>query len=496
MATTLTPAQWRDYLGHELALRRPRIDLYERYYDGEHRMAYATSKFREAYGEMFEAFATNWCELVVDIAVDRLKILGFLFGEDQADDDAAAIWQANNLDAGAIKAHTTAIKAETAYLLVSPPSRDSARVHDEPIITVEHPNQVIVAHDPADRRIRLAALKRYTDTNGDLVAIVYTPNSITEFRQKSDIQARAEVLGLTLPYITAGVGDWETVDSQINPINTVPVIPLENCPDLVNGGKSDLKPAVALNDAANKFFSDMIHASEFTSFPQRVMTGVEIPRDPVTGEVAEEAEVKAAVNRLWAFESEAAKVYTLEAGDLSNYVEGVDLAVQHLAAQTRTPPHYLLAKLANISGDALKAAETGLSYRCKRKHIDFSDPWEETMRLCFAWRARAKRRNGDEEGASADEARSKMTDADTWWANPESVNDAQLGDAAIKRRDAGVPWEQLMRDLGYGPKEIASMKKMREIELEQQMEREIKMKRELSKLTEEVVQPRPDVAVS
>ena len=75
---TLTAEQWRPALDRELTARLPRIDLYENYYVGNHRMAFATSKFREAFGELFEAFATNWCGLVVDVAVER----------DEADDDA------------------------------------------------------------------------------------------------------------------------------------------------------------------------------------------------------------------------------------------------------------------------------------------------------------------------------------------------------------------------------------------------------------------------
>lgn len=340
----LTAAEWRDALDRELAGRQPLIDLYSAYYDGNHRLSFATSKFKEAFGDLFEAFATNWCGLVIDVAVERLGIQGFRFGQDEADEDAWNIWQENGLDAKSISGHTESVKTGWSYLSVGPPRAPGL----EPVITVEHASQVIVAHDPADRRIRLAALKKYSDTNGDLVCVVYLPESITTYRRNT-MRDRVESLGFIMPRLPAGGAEWDSVDVADNPTGEVPIVPLENNPNLLTGGTSDLKPAVSLNDAANKFFTDMIHASEFTSFPQRVLTGVELPRDPITNEVLDDAQIRAAVSRLWAFEDPAAKVTSLAAGDLSSYVEGVDLAVQHLAAQTRTPPHYLLAKLANIS---------------------------------------------------------------------------------------------------------------------------------------------------
>jgi hypothetical protein len=461
MATRLTAEEWRQRLDIQLTERLPRVNLYSRYYDGEHRLQFATSKFREAFGELFEAFATNWCGLVVDVAVERLQVQGFRFGDDLADEDAWSIWQANRLDAQSIIGHTEAVKAETAYLLVAPPRESGG----QPRITVEHPRQVFVEHDPADRSLRLAALKKYRDWNGDVISVVYEPDRITTFIRESSVGSLPlQGLGMYVPPGPEGPG-YSLISEAPNPLGVVPVIPLENNPNLLTGGTSDLKPAIALNDAANKFFSDMIHASEFTSFPQRVLTGVELPRDPISGDVVPDAQIRAAVSRLWAFEDPNAKVFDLQAGNLNNYVEGIDLAVQHLAAQTRTPPHYLLAKLANISADALKAAETGLVARCRRKHIDFSDSWEEAMRLAFTWRALDRTALGDYGGAAEDEQRASMMEAETIWADPESRNPAAVSDSLVKKKAVGVPWQALMEEAGYSPQQIKRMKQLRDEEL-------------------------------
>lgn len=450
----MTPEDWREELSAELAVRQKRIDLYTDYYNGDHVLDFATPKFQEAFGSLLEAFATNWCQLVVDAAVERLEVQGFKFsGQDDTDEDAWTIWQRNRLDAGSIMAHTEAVRNEASYLCAAP-----ARKGDDtntPRITVEHPSQVIVAADPTDRMIRLAALKRYRDANGDVVEVVYEPNRITTFRS-SAMMKRLEGFGVVVPYSIAGPDSSTTTG---NPLGIVPIVPLENNPDLLTGGRSDLKPAIDLNNAANKFFCDMLVASEYAAFPQRVLMGVEIPKDPITKEPIEEAQLRSALSRLWAFENEDAKAFEFSAADLSNYVGAIETAVQHLAAQTRTPPHYLLAKLVNISGEALVAAETGLQARCERKTIDFSDPWEEGIRLAFRWRALSDAAN--ETGSKRDLKRADDMEAETQWANVAQRSPAVLGDALVKKKEVGWPQEALWAEGGMSQQQIRRAKQDR-----------------------------------
>ena len=61
------------------------------------------------------------------------------------------------------------------------------------------------------------------------------------------------------------------------------------------------------------------------------------------------------------------------------------MLIQHVAAQTRTPPHYLLGAMGSFpSGESLKATETGLVAKVRRKMLSFGEGWEEAMRLAFA----------------------------------------------------------------------------------------------------------------
>jgi hypothetical protein len=455
-----TDEEWVRILDTELQRRMPIISLYRAYYDGHHRLQFATSKFQEAFGNLFKEFATNWCKLVVDVAVERLQVQGFRFGEDEADDEAWGIWQANNMDSLSRMAHTEAVKTSVSYVCVGPPRE----LGGEPVFTVESGLQVVVAHHPADRRVRLAALKKYVDANGDFVSVLYKPDRICTFREPGMFE-RVMDSGLFVPPSAIPTGFVKT-DEQPNPLGVIPIVPLENSPDVVTGGTSDLHSAMALNDAANKFFTDMLVGSEYHAFPQRVLTGIELPRDPVTGEVKDDAQIRASYSRLWAFESPDAKVFELGATGPANFVEGIDLAVQHIAAQTRTPPHYLLARLANLSGDALKAAETGLVSRCQAKMVDFSDPWEEAMRIAFAWRSIARE---GWVGADEDEYRATLTAAETLWLDPESKDPINLTQSLTNKKAIGVPDEILWEEAGYSPAQIKRMGPLRDAQLQREV---------------------------
>src|SRR5688500_4182343 len=92
---------WLRRLEKELDDRQASLKLYGDYYEGDHRLAFASEKFRVAFGTLFKEFADNWCPLVVDAVVERLQVVGFRFDPEDPSGDMEAwrIWQTNGLDA-------------------------------------------------------------------------------------------------------------------------------------------------------------------------------------------------------------------------------------------------------------------------------------------------------------------------------------------------------------------------------------------------------------
>ena len=136
----------------------------------------------------------------------------------------------------------------------------------------------------------------------------------------------------------AAAGSTGRVVALRNRLGVVPLVPLINRPRLDGTGQSELLSVLPIQDAINKLVMDMIVASEFSAYRQRTATGISIEIDEVTGEPVEQ--FQADVARIWAAENEKAQFGTLEASDLQPFVSGVEMLIQHLASQTRTPYHF------------------------------------------------------------------------------------------------------------------------------------------------------------
>lgn len=432
----LSPAAWLQLLEKRLDQRWFfEMAVFDAYYEGDHRLAFATEKFREAFAGLFASVADNWCPIVVDSSAERLKVQGFRFGNDQAaDDDAWAIWQHNGLDAESDMAHTEAIKLGEAYWLVEPPARGS---DDPPRITSEHPSQMIVAHAPGDRRRRLAALKKWVGEDGFAYATLYLPDSVHKWQSAGKLSSGGR---------TAGRINWTQRRDDpggANPLGVVPVVPLLNKPAMLRAGQSDLKSAIPLQNAINKMLSDMLIGSEYQAFPQRVLLGVQPPKDE-NGQPLRASMLQATQSRVWWFSDKDAKTAEFRAADLDNYVNARRHLVEHLTAQTKTPPHYVTGKMVNVSGDALKAGETGLVSKARHKQVTFGEGHEEAVRLALLSTGR-------------DEA---PADTETIWRDPESRSFGELVDGLVKLKTLGVPNEVLWERAGFSPQEIGRMKAM------------------------------------
>lgn len=418
--------EWRDTLLTALVARRASLERFDRYYRGEHRLLFATVKFRETFGLLFSSFSDNWCDLVVDASAERLRIDGFRFGDDETGDKAAwELWQRNGLDAESELAHEESIKLGCSYALVGPDDGG------EPSIQLESPVNAIVALDPAQGRKRLAGLRAWTDEWGVDHAVLYLPGDVVWWRREGENKGWEEDAG-----------------SGSNRLGVVPLVPLPNGPTLrERQGRSDVERVIPLQDAVNKLCADMIVASEFAAFPQRWMTGVEVPRYP-EGDPNEGKPLPSFVQRFlagagmtWAVEEEGAKLGNFAVSDLGIYARAIEMLIQHVAAQTRTPPHYLLGSSGNFpSGESLKATETGLVAKVKRKQLAFGEGWEEAIRLAFK--------------VAGDDKRAEAWDCETIWMNPESRSTAEVVDAAVKLSSIGVPRPALWEYVGATPQQI------------------------------------------
>ena len=440
-----TPEWWRDRLYKQLREQTAANKIYDEYYEGEHRLAFATSNFRRIFGDLFSEFADNWCGLVVDAPEERLNVEGFRFGTDeerlQGDLAAWQIWQRNQMDAYSQQGHLESLIWGDASALVW-------QEDEKAIITVEHPSQMIVAHHAASVTRRQAALKAWTDDfTGETFATLYMPNFLYKWKRPN-----RETSGVLEPK------DWERRIIRgepwplPNPLKVVPVVPLINRPRLLRPGQSEIKNVIPMQDAVNKLIADMMIASEYQSFRQRWATGIDIPilfdeeGEPLPDDQQQAAAWQHAIDRLWTSEDPETTFGEFDVTDLQSFVTGVEMMVQHIASQSKTPPHYFYLSGQFPSGESIKSAETGLVAKVLRKQRFYGEAWEEVMRIAFAV-----------EGV---DARADDVFAETIWSDAETRTESEHVDAVIKKRGVGIPLKQLWEDLGYTQAQIARFEQM------------------------------------
>lgn len=440
-----SPEWWLRRLHARLVARRLHVATARDYYDGIHRLAFASQKFQETFGGLFGAFADNWCGTVVDASTERLKVQGFRVGASpEADEDAWRIWQQNNADSEVALAFTEAHVAgeccATAWY-----GEDGAAE-----ITFEPADAAVVEHNPKNRSKRLAGARFWLDEFGYEHAELFLPDAVHLFRSKATRGAQAFVDTARVQWVPDQSLSSAVVDgpsaSIPNPLGVVPMVPLENAPRLWRDGSrdctvgSEIASIIPLQDAVNKLIADLLVASEAGAMPLWYATGYTPRIDPATNEALPPPWTKPGAK--WAvLEDPAAKLGALAATDLANFVKAIEMLVQHVASISRTPPHYLNSAADRLSGESIKAAETGLVAKVRRKQLILDDSLEELMRI-------AGKIEGVDSLASA-------TRCETIWGDPESRTESEHIDALNKKKDLGVPLPQLWEEAPYSPEQIA-----------------------------------------
>lgn len=454
-------------LENELEQRRGPADRFERYYESDQPLAFASDTFRKTFGKQYEGFADNWTQVVADSPVERMTVTGVKpSGAEKADDELWKVWQANNLDCDSQLGFLGSAVGARSFVYVWGNDDDP----DVPTVQFLDTTEAVVAYVPGSRYERRAALRVYQDGDHEC-ATLYLPEERWRFRRMLRQQSKSVAMGeadremdLWLPASEHDRRDREeawttTAGAESNPMGCVPIIELPNRPRLVRDPISDIAGVAAMQDAVNLLWAQLFTTSDFASFPQRVVMGMERPKIPVldkNGQKIGERPMdlaKFAVDRLLWLEDPNTKISEWQAARLDVYTGVLEVAVGHIAAQTRTPQHYLVGKMANLSGDALIAAEAGLVKKCGEKQLWWGAAVREMFRLIALAMGQAAKAKAIRSGQLL-------------WADTESRSRTQLADALVKLKQVGFPFAYLAAHYGLSPSEVADLVKMREDEAE------------------------------
>lgn len=443
----------------ELMMRSSDIAVHNAYYRGDHPLKYASKEFAKFHGGRYQEFSDNWTQVVGDSPVERMTVTGFLAsGQTEADKDLWRIWQVNGLDADSQLGFLGSVVNARSFVLVWGDPKDP----DTPVVTFEDASQCIIAYEPGSRRERRAALKRWQDGGTDY-ATLYLPTEVWKFCRPH--MTTSDDKSPQMVDVDEELKTWqprefeEEPNPQPNPMGVVPMVELPNKPVLVGDPISDVRGVIAMQDAINLLWAELFTATDYASFPQRVIMGAERPmlpklneRGEVVGAIPVDIE-KFAVDRVMMFSGKDVKIGEWQAANLAMYTGLIEVAVGHLAAQTRTPQHYLIGKMANLAEGALLAAETGLVKRVEEKQTWVGQGLREMARLIALARG---------EDRKAEDLRAGRV----LWADAESRSHAQMADALLKLKQLGFPFEWLALRYGLTPTEVADVVAMKAAEVE------------------------------
>ena len=423
-ATVLTRAL------HDVKARSLRYTTLEDYYRGKHDLAFATEKFRNAFGTLFRKFANNMCPAVCDAVTDNLQVIDFTVEEGpavKAAKEAIQLWQRNRMDQRAGEVHKEAVKAGDAYVIVWPDAQGT------PVIYPQKARLCTVAYDTEQPGLVLWAAKFWLTPKKKIRANLYFPDRIEKYEtrnqapnglpDKSDAFIEFKVKGEKWPL----PNEW----------GIVPVFHFANNADIGEMGTSELVPAIPLQDGLNKSMLDMMVAMEFVAFPQRWATGIEVTLDNDGKPIVP---FTPGVERIWTVDAENAKFGEFAAARLTQFLEVKKAFQLDIATVTATPIHYFNLQTGDVpSGEALKRLEKRHVKKVKDRMTTFGNVWEDVMAL-------AMQMSGGK--------RVRFT---TNWEDPFGPTEKEKLDTLVTKKQLGVVEEQLWKEAGYGESEIAEM---------------------------------------
>jgi hypothetical protein len=414
-----------DALYRRLSARQSELTKFDKYYRGEQPLVMASDSWRRFHHDRFRDFSDNWCAVVADATSQRLRMTGFRLPDEVPSADGDLLWRSwldNELDSQSSQGFLETVKSRRSYALVW-----HDRESDGPLVTWEDPSQVIVAYDPENSRRPVRALKAWQDENVRY-ATLYTPTHIWKFSRRQSWS------GL----IVAGAVDgWEPREvvgepwPLPNPMGEVPIVEFPNRPLLRGEPLSEIAGVVPMQDAINLLWAYMFAAADYASLPARVVLGMEAPSLPIldangqdTGQRRQIPLEELERGRLLFLAGEPGdepKIGQYDAARLNVFTDVVEIAVGHVAAQTRTPQDYLVVgSNANPpAADTVSVADRGLLSKVKECQQFLNSP----ARRLFALMAKVW-----DTPALADACRYGMP----IWEDAENQSEAQRADAAQK----------------------------------------------------------------
>ncbi len=410
--------------------RQIRYERARSYYLGDHRMAYQTDQWRDAFGRLFSTLNDNLCPAVIDSVVDRLQITGFDDDTEGRNRERAAmrVWTRNMMDLRSNEVHREALLMGDGYLIVWPGLDGLATM------TPEYANQMTVEYDRERPGVITKAGKLWLDQDDHARVNLFYPDVIEQYRSTRDARNSTWVRPGDFDLLpdTNSESTLRAVGTIPNPYGRVPVFHFAN-KRIHEFGLSELLDVIPLQDLLNKAMGDMAIAMEFASYKQRWATGLEVDTDS-NGNV-QHPPFQPGVDRILAADSPETRFGQFDATDLGQFLQVQEQLRSAIARVSGTPLHYLFITRGDFpSGEAMKAAEARFTQKLRDRQTAFGTIWREAIGLAMFIDGRVR---APENGLVPN------------WEDASPRSEREHLETLALKKALGVSDEQLLLEMGY-----------------------------------------------
>lgn len=290
----------------------------------------------------------NVLKFIVNSRVQSLHVEGFRTPESNEDLAVWDVWRRNKMNARQIGIYRSALAYGATYATVLPGS-------PVPVIRGVSPRDMTVLYGDDDEWPVYALEKRRT---------------------------RWRMLDNEFVYwLRQGEGDrFEVTEVQRHGVTyagepVCPVVRYRETEDLDSNVQGLVEPYMAMQDQINLQTFGALVVLHYNGFRQRYILGWLAE--------TETEKLRASASKLWTFEDSPQDVQVGEFSqtDVSGYIDSREATLRHLATMSQTPAHELVGQLANLSAEALAAANASKERAISENRTVIGESHETLFRL-------------------------------------------------------------------------------------------------------------------
>jgi hypothetical protein len=411
-----------------------RLERIDSYINGIQDEPYMPDNADGEYRLLAKRAVSNWMPLIIGTPAQALYVDGFRPSRSTTKTDDRSTpewkhWQNSSLDARQLAIHRAALGYGHSFTVT------------------EKRNGKVITKGLSP--LRTAAL--YEDAandNAPRAALTITKYPVAENNKTTPGEARLWTEQHEFKVLFDALSDEQKVRIVGKKSHGAPECPVTRfacAVDLEGRTVGVVEPMIPLQNRINQTVFDLLVTQTFASFKVRWVTGMAPPMQMrmLDADGVETTDPTLAVDvvpridnngnpvpspidhnarRFLFAEDSDTNFGTLDETPLDGFISSIDMSIRHLAAVSQTPPHYLLGQIANLSAEALTAAETALSRKVAEFRSAFGESWERVFRIAGAM--------AGDTGVFEDMA------GEVLWRDMESRSLAQSADALGKLSDA------------------------------------------------------------